>query len=179
MNLETIAVAALSSGAVAGAVGYVLKKSFETALQARLEAVIREDLRREGLLYQEQAAAYAAILETAYRIRNEVRELAMDNQEWEKLSNGPQFKSIGRYEAELREALYTHRAILPSDFFSLSHDLKAPLHKILLLLDQEARRRRKKQPLNHKNLDEVRASIDTINSIYEALVPKVQKRLGV
>jgi hypothetical protein len=176
---------AVASGLVATLAGYLIKHAFEKTLDLRFEKFkeqnrqeINEEFRRGAYLYDTQAAVYKQLVATIYRLRNiyrEVRELSSFNRKYRELTI-----EYSRYARELEKTMFEHRAILPPEVFSDVHRAKRYASDLAELL---APPRTRKQPKRKPNLKETLGTVEEkyaeLNDIYESLLERVQKDLGV
>ena len=178
MDITTLLVTVGGSAAAVAAVGFLLRQSFQTLLDARL-AAYEKKLEETAALHARQADGMISLLETTYRIRNAVRDLAETSPEWRAAPADPRLANLETCYNTLQEQLYKHRAVMPETLFQLFHELKGPTQGILSFLAQERRRRsRGEQPMPHA-LTHISETLDRISEIYEVLVPQVHGQLGV
>lgn len=176
MDFETIAASVLASSVVAASLGYALKTGFENLLERQMER-LKEELRREGKLHDDQYLAYTELVEVLYRIRNELRDMAQSDRRWQELSNGKQIRKLERHHEQLRDALFRRRAILPDHIFGIVHEINTPVIECRLVL---AEARKKDDAASHQNaLVRVQECLARVNNVFEALLPRVQNDLKV
>lgn len=182
MDWNSFAVSLFTSSVLVGLCMFMLKKSFETKLKIQLENV-KGELQRQNELHARQAEALAGIMEVTYRIRNAARELTEGDQIWAKVAQ-TSARNLEKHQEKLKEALFTHRSILPESLFGLFHALKTPAHEVILILQHEKKlRRTRRGKANDQRsavlLRNLERSFKEIDSIYETIVPKVHEQIGV
>ena len=81
MDWQTILASITASSVIAAAIGYVIKKSYDRALDLRFErlkeqnkGLINEEMRRRGSLFDEQYSALKTGLSLVYRLSNKARD---------------------------------------------------------------------------------------------------------
>jgi hypothetical protein len=168
-----------TSSAIAAGVAYILKQSFDKAIELKYEQIleefrlsVRERSRRTADLFDLQSKAFREILTQIYRIRNATRKL---RDKWFREGGSENeieelIISLRENDEVLRELLYVYRAVLPDEFFRMAHEVNHQTIKFF----EEAGPFNKEQALN--DLPEIYEEIDVR---YSGLIGIVQKHLGV
>lgn len=183
MDWQTFFVSVLTSlftsSAIAAGLAYLLKRSFDKALDLKYEKMLekfrlsaKEETRRSSELYDLQAKAFREILTQVYRIRNsarKIRDLAFgygDNEQ----EIDERIVVIRDQDELFSELLYVYRAILPDDFFRMAHEVN---HQTIKMFDEHYAR---DKDLLFSQLPEVFEQIDLR---YRNLIGIVQNHLGI
>jgi len=170
MDWQTVLVATLSSGVVGVFIGYLLNRRLELA-----KAHLQEELRRRGTLYDQQVQALFQVSEMGYRLRNAMRDLALPLPEVDRLALG----RVEKAHDALAETLYRSRGILPEVVFSVAHDLKGPVNRIMTLLARDRSYKKYGKQLSKRELEAFSEGIKSVEQQFQALVDLVQTHAGL
>ena len=176
----------LIAAAVAGAIGYALKKSFERILDARIKqaeeknkAAITEITRRKAAIYDQQVSTLKTATSLVYRSRNtarSVKETAILGGKPEKDSD---IKTLQAQYAAIRELLYLDVAILPEEIFKALHRQGHNLHDFAAALEPIAKIRSKNVEPSEQEKLLVEEKFLLLDNDYQQLVSLVHRHLGV
>lgn len=191
MGWQAIAISILtsliSSGAIAAGVGYILKKSFERAIDYRFEklleehrANIQEDTRRKAMLFDEQYETLKQAVALAYRLRNSTRDL-VEMFSSDEVSERMALRKIEEIEQDMhaiRELLYNKRLILPPLLFQLIHDI----YNIMVAVNSKARLyflQRNKSKIDIQATENLSEILKRIEDGYNALIFAAQSQINM
>jgi signal transduction histidine kinase len=170
-----------TAGVLAVAIGYVLKRILERALDLRFEnlstwakARIEETVRLEGELHREQAGILKALVGLSCRLRNASRDATAVASTKDGAAIRELADSLESRSHAFAELLFENRAVLRPVIFQLAHELKTPLAHIDLILQEL-----KDRPVAPEDLQRLRMLFDRIDTLYASLVTMAQSELGV
>ncbi len=176
MQWDTLITSIGGASAVLGVVGYVLKRSFERVLDAKLKeseerhkVLLAETVRRQAALYDQQFGALKTILALIYRARNAARGIHQSDGKPDR----EVFRRLHFYHSSMEEMLFEQRAILPEDVFDVAHRTKHQVHELLAHVEH-LRRRPDAAPKYTEYLREMYEALDTS---YQHLVSAVQAHI--
>ena len=198
IDISTIVASLTSSVVIAGAIAFVLKKSFEKTLDLKIErlkeqsrADIAESTRRKAQIFDQQEAAFKTVLSLAYRFRNSAREIieqmenSKDDAARQSIDISEKNRRFKTYSESLIQILYDERAIMPPDLFQVAHELKNAARdfsnesdKIMMPILTRGRSKMSSKKFN-SILDDLRGHYKEIGRWYSRITEEVQARLGV
>lgn len=174
------------AAAIASAIGYALKKSFERILDARLKqaeekskAAISELTRRKAAIYDQQVSTLKTATSLVYRSRNTartVKETAIAGGIQDKNAD---IKTLLAQHAAIRELLYLDVAILPEEIFKSLHRLGHNLQDCAAALEPFGKRRAKNTDPTGDEKRLVEEKFILLDTDYQQLVSLVHRHLGV
>lgn len=191
MHIDTIIATVLGSGVGAGIIGYLIKRSYEHALDIRIERIkeetksaIVEQARRQSRIYDEQYEVLKLLLSLTYRLKNALQYLVTNTFSRTLNHNLTEtretFRRFQAYHDGLVELMYEERAILPDPLFEIAHEFKGSttvlrhhLDKILASSSKESEKKLK-STYEHSTLE-----YKSLERGYEKLVTEIQGIIGV
>lgn len=188
--ITSVLTSLISSSLITAGIIYVLKKSFDNAIDFRFEklleqqrANIQEEARRDASLYDDQYNALKQAVSLTYRLRNSAREIA-SRFSTDTILEKDILKTIKEFEEkhlEIRELLYKERAILPPFLFELIHELNNKVNNMdVVILAHLERKKKSGAKLNMEQFRiEVSEIFGEIDEIYSALVLGSQSQMKV
>lgn len=189
MNWQTIIASITTSSVIAAAICYILKRSFDRALELKFEqikeqnkAVILEQMRRRAFLFDKLYETLKVSLSLVYRLRNIARDL-LDNIETKNQKEiGASIKALTNYEGAFEELLFEHRAVLPQQVFDLLHTMKhhlATIHNYVEILRRSRSTSGEHSSDNREIIENLKEQFEEIDQIYGMLAEEVQSHLGL
>jgi hypothetical protein len=197
IDIQTVLASLTGSAVIAGAVGYVLKKSFDRSLELRIanlkeerKAEIEERKRRDAELFDQQRDAFKTVLSLAYRSRNSAKAIIQqfDNNEPEStrqhLDRDSDWMSYRTYSKSMIQLLYDERAIMPPRLFAVAHEMKTLLVTFELVAEHlrhvgTHETEGKEKGHRERYLRDLRNYYEQINTMYDVITEEVQARLEV
>jgi hypothetical protein len=181
----SVIVSLLSSSVITSAIIYVLKRSFDKALDLKFEQLLekskletQEQARRKTELFDKQAQAYQQLLSLVYRVRNisrELREIDSFNKKTHEL-----FEEHLKYAKELQELIYENRAILPDSVFLAAHRAKNLAMPLVSGYERYLHSVRSQKTINEKEFKtKIEQAALELDETYTLLVDLIQPRLGI
>lgn len=187
--LTSVLASLLSSGAIVAAIAYLLKRSFDRALDLRYEKLLeesklraKEGVRRESVIYDKQMQVFQEVLSLTYKLRNATRELAeqIEKKEGNDKRTRETMTDFNTNFKALRELLFKERAILPPFIFNLVHDLRNATgsleFELASLQEQKSKASTEDMASLYRHAEK---SYSYINHIYEMLVNAIQIEMGI
>lgn len=189
MDWQTIVTSVTASSAITAGICYMLKKSFDHALDLQFQkfkeqnkAIIQENFRRSAFLYDKQFESLKLLLSLIYRLRNIVRDLPEHLDSGKEKEMERALKGLTTFGNALEELLYEERATLPDFVFDIAHPMKLFVTSVYGDIKLLRRSSTDSSKANIKAVMEVKKSIRNsfghIDKIYSALTDEVKRRLG-
>lgn len=186
MDWLTIVTSFSSSAAVAGAITYALKKSFDRALDLRFErlkeqnkALINEEIRRRGSLFDEQYSALKTGLALVYRLRNKARDAIRFMESEDRNQVKKCTREMGSLVTAAREILFEERATLPKRFFDCLHNMHHDVAVFNTICDTFSHERNAEKDKTTEIIKRAKEGYEMIDTIYLVFAEDVHSYLGV
>lgn len=188
--LTTVVTSLLSSSVIAAGIIYVVKKSFDRAIDYRFEKLLEESrlhvqelTRRRATIYDKQMDVLQEILSLTYRLRNATRYFSQQLESNTSESDNQVHEAARKftaYQSALSELLYDERAFLPPHLFSLVHSLNKKAGLLRVRVEALLKKRRSGSKDEWQELYTVAShSFQDIDDLYETLVSTIQEEIGL
>lgn len=185
MDWQTIFASITASSAITAAIAYTLKKSFDHTLDLRFEklkdqnkALINEEIRRRGFLYDKQFDALKKSLSLAYRLRNTIREAITHVESRDRKQISRHCTELSSLIEEIRKNMSDERVTLPDFLFREIHWLKnltVDVYQQLKALSVRQSSRKREELASEK----IKYSYAEVDNAYCSLAHEIQEYLGV
>jgi Na+-transporting NADH:ubiquinone oxidoreductase subunit NqrC len=182
--LTSVITSLVSSSVIVAGIMYVLKRSFDRALDLRYEKLLeeshlraRESSRRDAQVYDKQVDILKEVLSLIYRLRNTTRDLAAQIEKEDLSKVNETMKRFITYHSALDEVILEERALLPPPLFNLAHESK--ITALPLVADIENISRGKKSDKLQELYISTAEYFKRIDRLYQLMVNNVQAQIGV
>ena len=188
--LTSVVTSLISSSVITAGIIYILKKSFDRAIDYRFEKSLEEGrlrfeeiIRRQAAIYDKQVDTLKEILSLAYRVRNAARDLVQRSDkrgEFDIRALRGAISKLDTYSKTLYEIMQEERALLPMPIFKPAHELNSRTLALIAGAENFTIERKPRTGEEQQRFSKyVIESYQGIDDLYQSMVNIVQAHLGI